>query len=48
MAIFHKETPIIDRIRANLLILLFYRAQTRAFKGPFRKKAMKFGVEMEN
>ena len=46
LAKFHQEQTIFDDIRGYLLILLFYRALTRASKGLLRKKDMKFEVEV--
>ena len=37
---------IFDEIRGHLLILLFYRALTRASEGLLRKKAIIFEVEV--
>ena len=34
LAKFHEEMINFDEIRGHLLILPFYRAQTRAFEGP--------------
>ena len=37
-----EEIMIFDEILGHLLILLFYRAQTRASDGLLRKNAIKF------
>ena len=46
LAQFHREKTIFYKIRGHLLILLFYRALTRAFEGLLWKKAIKFEVEV--
>ena len=45
LAKFHEE--IMGR-RGHLLILPFYRAQTRDTEGPFRKRAIQFEVEVRD
>ena len=37
---------IFDEIWGHLVILPFYRAQTRDFEGPLRKKAIKSEVDV--
>ena len=42
----HEEIVIVDEISRLLMILPFHEAPTRASEGPFRKKAVKFKVEV--
>ena len=37
---------IFDEIRGHLVILPFYKIQTRDFESPLRKRAIKFEVEV--
>ena len=46
LAKFHDEIMIFEGIRGHLVILPFYRAQTRDSEGPLRKKAIKFEVDV--
>ena len=46
LAKFHEEILIFDEIRGHLVILPFYRAQTRDSEGPLRKRAIIFEVEV--
>ena len=46
LAKFHEEMTIFDEIRGHLLIILPYRAQTKASEGPIKKKAIEFEVEV--
>ena len=46
LAKFHEEILIFDEIRGHLVVLQFYRAQTRDSKGPLRKKAIKFELNV--
>ena len=46
LAKFHQEKTNFDEIRGHLLILLFYRALTRASEDLLWKKAIKFKVEV--
>ena len=41
-----KQETIFDKIKGHLLILVFYRAQTRVSKALLRKKAIKFEAEV--
>ena len=43
---FREEKMIFDKIRGHLLILPFYRAQTRVSDGLLWKKAIKSEVEV--
>ena len=45
LATFYEEM-IFDEIRGYLVILPFYRAQTRASENPLRNRATKFEVEV--
>ena len=45
LAKFHQEKTNSNEIRGHLLILLFYRALTKAPEGLLRKKAIEFEVE---
>ena len=42
----HEEIMIFEEVRGHLVILLFYRAQTRDSEGPLRKRAIIFEVEV--
>ena len=42
---FFEKNNNFDEIRGDLLILLFFRAQTRASKGPLRKNHTELEVE---
>ena len=42
----HEKIMIFDEIRGHLVILSFYRAQTRDSQGPLQKKAIKFEVDV--
>ena len=46
LAKFHEKIMIFGEIRGHLVILPFYRAQTRDFYGPLRKKAIKFEADV--
>ena len=42
LANFHEDRMIFDEIIGHLVMLPFYRAQTRDSKGPLRKRAIEF------
>ena len=44
LAKFHQEITIFDEVRGHLLILLIYRALTRASEGLLREKAAPPGI----
>ena len=46
LAKFHEKMMILGEIRGHLVILPFYRAQTRDSYGPLRKKAIKFEADV--
>ena len=46
MTNFHDKIMIFYEIRGYLVIFPFYRAQTRNFDGPLRKRGIKFEVEV--
>ena len=46
LAKFHEKIMIFGEIRGHLVILPFYRAQTRDSYGPLRKKAIKFEADV--
>ena len=45
LARFHQEKTVFDETRADFLILLFYKAPTRASEGLLWKKSIKFDVD---
>ena len=46
LAKFHQEKTIFDEIRGHMLILLFFRALTRASEGRLQKKDVKSNMEV--